>query len=314
MRNFIKKMVSLTCFLAIGTSGLHAEGESAAVPTVNLEKSNAKKSTYVVDDTLLAERGYFDKLDLGETIGTDKLIDVETSDLKSRSQKLPQNAGDFVVWGAEKARQRGAAINQMQVNVDADFAAKNDSARASAGNALGNPKKTVDMAGFRRCALDTLPKLKSLLGLSLQQNRKEAVRYYLRIAERTGQSYSNLTRGELVCGNLLGELSFVLKSRDEITTLTEEILVLSTLLRFDQISANAQRSMLVALWANYHAGSTLQQEAFWNQYWQYVSAEAVLSPRPFILPPPADLEKTGVEAFHRFLADRAVLFPAGVKL
>jgi hypothetical protein len=131
---------------------------------------------------------------------------------------------------------------------------------------------------FRICSLKVIPLLKHLIAALESKDEKLVNSYYMKISEVSGQVFSQIKNGDLVCSNFLGALSLRIEKENIVSQFIEESVILSVLIRSQTPYSLVNQNAFLTLWSSYVNKDTC---SLWSSYWHYLSLEVLINKNTF---------------------------------
>lgn len=235
------------------------------------ETSEIKQQIYDVSQETLNESGFFEKLEIGASIGEQRSAQQPAAtSLEERSKSFPSNPKALILWGKDQLKGSSTGLQAIKTQILNRFSGSSPDDSTEVPSARVSVQE-ANFKDFKLCAAKILPLMKHLLGALDLDRHTEAARYFMEIRESTGQSMGSTQNGEFICGHLLGGLVPRFKFVDRVQMIGYEVIALSMLSRFDHVSDPALKNALAALWLSLSKNSELNR--FGSSYWQYLSVE-----------------------------------------
>lgn len=245
-----------------------------------------QSEAYTIPAGILSNSGFFDKLEMGASIGQQKAKEVPSaSALEEQSKNFPQNPQALIKWGREQLKDSETTINKTRQHILNGLANRAQS-ELLAGASIPKEERSAKLDRFKLCVATSLPLIKHLLGALNLGNHMAAAQYFAAIRDISGQSMADTQNGELICGNHLAGLSPRFRTTNRAQMISDEAIALSLLSKFGPNDVSGFKNALMALWLGLHPKQELNR--LWKPYWQYLSVEILarksmtnLSPEDF---------------------------------
>lgn len=138
---------------------------------------------------------------------------------------------------------------------------------------------------FQKCALNSLPIIKHLLGKTLlSSSPAEIDDDYNSLSEISKNIFSILKDGQLICGPFLGNEMFLVFLEGEAKQfLSDQAIFLSIVSRINDPHSSSTAWIMTAFTQGFNKDAT--NNDFWKSYWKYLSLEILIKNNFYFMSP-----------------------------
>jgi hypothetical protein len=150
---------------------------------------------------------------------------------------------------------------------------------------LSTEEKNRSFLDFQKCALNSLPIVKHLLGKTLlSSSPAEIDDDYNSLSEISKNLFSSLKNGQLICGPFLGKKIFLVFLEGEAKQfLSEQAIFLSIVTRINDPHSFSTAWIITAFTQGFNKDAT--NNDFWKSYWKYLSLEILIKNNFYFMSP-----------------------------
>ena len=138
---------------------------------------------------------------------------------------------------------------------------------------------------FQKCALNTLPIIKHLLGkLMISPSSADIDDDYSDLSDLSKSKFTKLKLGQLICGPFLGKKIFLVYLEGEAKQfLSEQAIFLSIATRINDPHSFSTAWIITAFTQGFNKDAT--NNDFWKSYWKYLSLEILIKNNFYFMSP-----------------------------